>query len=286
MPQSHPHAARRLVVALHDVAPPFEDAIRAQLDLLAAIGVRRVSLLVTPNWHGAAPLNVSHGFVDLLREQAATGSQLVLHGYLHQPAPGAAFTGPWQRRLRARLFARDAAEFLTLAPVEAEEALRQGLADFEQVGLPRPTTFCAPGWLSNAAAEAALPRAGLRYLISMFGVRDLWSGWRISAPSVGYMGAGSKQELGVQTLNTLVRWTALPRASVACIYLHPQGQPSGPRVRRQIALASKLLARGWELATYADLFGVSSPARPGESGASAGASRLALPGSQPEWTAT
>lgn len=264
MSQPQPRATQQLVVALHDAAPPFEDAIRAQLALLAAIGVRRVSLLVTPNWHGDAPLNVSPGFVDLLREQVAAGSQLVLHGYLHQPDPGAAFMGPWQRRLRARLFARDAAEFLTLTPAAAEGELRQGLADFEHVGLPRPTTFCAPGWLSNAAAEVALPRAGLRYLISMFGVRDLWSDWRISAPSVGYMGAGSKQELGVQTLNTLVRWTKLPRAPVACVYLHPQGQPTGPRVRRQIALVSKLLGRGWQLATYDDLFDARALSESGE----------------------
>lgn len=267
MPQRQPRAARQLVVALHDVAPPFEDAIRAQLDLLAAIGVRRVSLLVTPDWHGDAPLSDAPGLVELLSAQVAAGSQLALHGYTHQPEPGAIFEGPWLRRLRARLFARDAAEFLTLAPEEAETLLRQGLADFAQVGLPRPTTFCAPGWLSNAAAEAALTRAGLRYLIDMFGVRDLWSEWRIQTPAVGYMGAGSAQELGVQTLNMLVRWTKLPAAPVACVYLHPQGEPTGPRVRRQIALVAKLLARGWQLATYDDLFSAGSAALPTEPGA-------------------
>jgi hypothetical protein len=78
------------------------------------------------------------------------------------------------------------------------------------------------------------------------------------------MGAGSKQELGVQTLNMLVRWTALPTASVACVYLHPQSEPTGPRVRRQIALVSKLLARGWQLATYDGLFSAGSVALPAE----------------------
>ncbi|MFI5278238.1 MAG: DUF2334 domain-containing protein [Ktedonobacterales bacterium] len=267
MPQRQPRAARQLVVALHDVAPPFEGAIRAQLDLLAAIGVRRVSLLVTPDWHGDALLSDAPSLVELLSAQVAAGSQLALHGYTHQPEPGAIFEGPWLRRLRARLFARDAAEFLTLAPEEAETLLRQGLDDFEQVGLPRPTTFCAPGWLSNAAAEAALTRAGMRYLISMFGVRDLWSKWRIQTPAVGYMGAGRTQELGVQTFNMLVRWTKLPTASVACVYLHPQSEPTGPRVRRQIALVAKLLARGWQLATYDDLFSAGSAALPTEPGA-------------------
>lgn len=258
MPQLQQQPARSVVVALHDVAPPFEDAIRAQLDLLAEIGIRRVTLLVTPDWHGAAPLRDAPGLVDLLHAQAAAGSQLALHGYTHQPYDARPFAGPRLSRMRARLFAAGAAEFLTLAAEEAEEALREGLAEFEQAGLPRPMMFCAPGWLTNAAAEAALTRAGLRYLIGMSDVRDLWSGWRIETPSVGYMGAGPKQELGVRILNRLVRWTTLRSAPVACVYLHPQGQPTGALVRSQLAYLSKLLARGWQPATYADLFGAGS----------------------------
>ena len=248
----------QVVVALHDVAPPFEGAIRAQIDLLAAMDVHRLTLLVTPDWHGAAPLADAPGLVELLRVQVAAGSQLALHGYTHQPAVGATFAGPRLSRARARLFASDAAEFLTLTEEEAEEALRAGLEMFERAGLPRPAMFCAPGWLHNAAVKAALTRAGLRYLIGMSDVRDLWSGWRIATPSVGYMGAGPKQELGVRILNQLVRWTKLRSAPVACVYLHPQGEPTGALVRGQLAYLSKLLARGWQPATYADLFGAGS----------------------------
>lgn len=246
---------RQVVVVLHDVAPPFENAIRAQLDLLAQIGIHRVTLLVTPDWHGAAPLRESPGLVELLRSQVAAGGQLALHGYAHQPVAGRPFEGTRLDRLRARLFAAQAAEFLTLDPGEAEEALRAGLDEFEQAGLPRPAMFCAPGWLHNTAAEAALTRAGLRYLIDMFGVRDLWSGWRIALPAVGYMGAGPKQELGVRILNLLTRLAKLRSAEVACVYLHPQGDPTGALVRSQIAYLSKLLAHGWQPATYAELFG-------------------------------
>lgn len=254
MSQLQRRAARWVVVALHDVAPPFEDAIRAQLDLLAEIGIRRVTLLVTPDWHSAAPLRDAPGLVDLLQAHVAAGSQLALHGYAHQPDDARPFEGTRLDRLRARLFAANAAEFLTLDPQEAEDALRAGLDEFEQAGLPRPAMFCAPGWLHNAAAEAALTRAGLRYLIGMFDARDLWSGWRIQTPAVGYMGAGPKQELGVRILNLLVRLAKLRSAEVACVYLHPQGQPTGARVRSQIAYLSKLLARGWQPATYADIF--------------------------------
>src|SRR6185437_1661955 len=129
-------ATRRVIVSLHDVAPPFADAIQVQLQMLAEIGVRRVSLMVVPNWHGAAPLDSSPGFVSLLQAQVAAGSQLILHGFEHRPAAHRPFAGPWLSRLRARLFAADAAECLTLSVDATVDALRCGVACFAQAELP------------------------------------------------------------------------------------------------------------------------------------------------------
>lgn len=227
--------------------------------MLAAIGVRRVVLKVVPNWHGAHPLRDSATLVDLLRAQVAGGSQLVLHGVEHQPhnAQSLSFRGPWLSQLRARLFAADAAEFLTLTADAAEAALWRGIAGFDAAGLPRPTMFCAPGWLHNAAAETALRRVGLRYLIDMFVVRDVQERRLVAwTPGVGYMGASPRQELGVQMLNGIVRRTALRRASVAKVYLHPQGDPAGALVLRQLAALARMLGRdGWQPATYAEVCG-------------------------------
>ena len=249
-------AARHVVVSLHDVAPPFEAAIREQIALLESLGVRRLTLKVTPDWHGASPLHGSPSLVDLLRAQVAAGSQLVMHGYTHQARAGVSFHGPWLTRARGRLFAADAAECLTLTSEQAEEALGQGLAEFERAGLPRPTMFCAPGWLHNAATEAALRRAGFRYLIDMFLVRDLLTRRRIWTPAVGYMGAGPAQELGVRTLNAMVQRTALRSASVAKLYLHPQRDPTGPIVRHWLTALERMIERdGWQPATYAEVCG-------------------------------
>lgn len=252
-------AIRQVIVSLHDVAPPFEDAIRKQLDLLAASGVRRVVLKVTPNWHGAHSLDDAPSLVELLRAQVAAGSQLVLHGYEHWSRPGRSFHGPWLMRVRARLFAADAAEFLTLAPDEAEAALRRGLDCFARLDLPRPTMFCPPGWLSDPAIETALRRVGIRYLVGMFSVRDVRSSWRLWTPGVGYMGASAGQETGVQILNGIVRHTALRASSVtsvAKVYLHPQHDPTGALVRRRLAELERMLGQdGWQLATYADVCG-------------------------------
>lgn len=254
MPMMPRCAQRRVIVSLHDVAPPFEAAIRQQIELLAEIGVRRLVLKVVPNWHGAYPLHDSPTFAALLRAQYQAGSQLVLHGLEHRPYRHRPFQGPWLSRLRARLFAADAAEFLTLSVDEAEAALQHGLACFEQAGLPRPTMFCAPGWLHNAEVETALRRVGLRYLIGMFTVRDVSARRRVLTPAVGYMGASAGQEMGVQVLNVIVRQSALRAASVAKVYLHPQRDPAGTIVRRRLAELATMIERGgWRPATYAEV---------------------------------
>lgn len=249
-------AIRRVVVSLHDVAPPFADAIQTQLQMLAEIGVRRVSLMVVPNWHGAHPLHESPSFVRLLQTQVDAGSQLVLHGFEHRPADHRPFAGPWLSRVRGRLFAADAAECLTLSAAETADALRQGVACFAQARLPQPTTFCAPGWLYNAQTLAALQQAGFRYLISMFTVRDALDHRRVRTPAVGYMGAAAGQELGVQILNGIVQQTSLRVATVASVYLHPQRDPAGPIVRQQVARLKRMIERdGWQPATYAEVCG-------------------------------
>jgi uncharacterized protein len=255
-PGTRRRAARRVIVSLHDVAPPFEAAIRAQLALLASAGVRRVALKVVPDWHGAYPLSDAPSLVALLHEQLAAGSQIVLHGFAHQPYKHRPFQGPGLSRTRARLFASDAAEFLTLSADEAAEALRRGITAFERAGLPRSDTFCAPGWLHNAEALAALKREGFRYLVDMFVMRDLWEGRSVWTPPVGYMGGGPRQELGVQILNGIVRQTALRVAPVAKVYLHPQGDPTGAIVRRRVAELARMITRdGWRPSTFAEVCG-------------------------------
>lgn len=250
----HQQTLRRVIVSLHDVAPPFEAAIRLQVEMLAAIGVRRVVFKVVPNWHGAYPLQESPTLISFLRAQVASGSQIVLHGFRHQPLSQRPFQGPWLMRLRGRLFANDAAEFLTLSTGEAENALERGLVCFEQAGLPRPTMFCPPGWLYNEATKAALRRTGIRCLVGIFALRDVRKRQRIWTPGVGYMGASPGQELGVQMLNGIVRQSALRVASVAKVYLHPQGDPSGPIVRNRLAeLAQMIEQEGWQPATYAEV---------------------------------
>jgi uncharacterized protein len=251
MPASQ--AARRsLVVTLHDVAPPFEAEIRAQLAQLAAVGVQRCVLKVVPNWHGSHPISESPSLLELLRSQLAAGSELVLHGLEHRPH-GPLRGNPWSR-LRGTVFAPDAAEFLTLPPAAAARSVRAGFDLLEEAGLPRPSAFCAPGWLLTGDIRAALASAGIRYLIGMFSMHDLQTARRYWLPAIGYMGASPGQEAGVRLLNGIIRRTVLPRAAVAKVYLHPQGGMHNTALCRTFAELANMVGRdGWVPTTYAGM---------------------------------
>lgn len=192
-------APRMLIVAIHDLAPPFDRGVRAGLARLAGVGVRRCVLAVVPNWHRGCPLPEASSFVDLPRSEVAAGSELVLHGLEHRRR--GPLRGHWLGRLRAALFAGNAAEFLTLSTAEAGQAVREGLALFASAGLSRPAAFCAPGWLLTAEAAQGIREAGMRWLIGMFSVRDLWTARQRWVPGFGHMGVAARQEAAVELLS-------------------------------------------------------------------------------------
>ena len=242
---------RRLVVAVYDVAPPFEARVRAQLDLLRGIGVQRFALNVVPNWHGDHPLTSAPSLVDLLRSEVTRGSELVLHGLEHRPrGTGRA---PWERGVRATFFAGDSAEFVDLTGAEVSRSLEEGVEMLVRVGLPGPTGFSAPGWLLGPAGEAAVREAGLRYLVWMLSVHDLQRSRRHFVPAFGCMGVGPAHEAGVYLLNHLTI-AATARTTRAKAYVHPQGDPSGYAFRWTLArIAAMVSRRGWQPATFTEL---------------------------------
>jgi predicted deacetylase len=245
---------RLLIVALHDVAPPFETDIRTQLKELATIGVQRCVLTVVPNWHGAYPLEAGSSFVDLLQAQLAAGSELVLHGLEHRRH--GPLHGTPSLRLRAMLFAGDAAEFLTFTPLEAFGALCEGVDLFTRAGLPRPITFCAPGWLLPKSALWALHKAEIRRVIGMFSLHDLAQSKHLWIPSFGYMGVSPRQEAAIQFFNRLVCGTRLNSAAIAQVYLHPQDCMRRPVFRRIMDTIARMVSEGgWQPTTYAEVCG-------------------------------
>ena len=241
----------QLIVELHDVAPPFERQIREQLTYLTRAGVHRVVLMVVPNWHGRFPIANCRSLIDLLHRQNDAGSEVVLHGIEHRsrgPLRGSAAA-----RLRAALFASETAEFLTLECNEAYESLAEGIRTLQEIGLPRPVTFCAPGWLLAPDLAPVVGQVGIQRIAGMFFVRDLHAGASKWLPGTGYMGAHPLHETGVQILNRIVGGAGTIHPRISKAYLHPQSSDGNPAVKRVLdAIVNRIRSDDCEVTTYAD----------------------------------
>jgi predicted deacetylase len=229
-----------LIVAVHDVAPSTLSEVRWLLSRLDEEGIRPRVLKVVPGEPGASD-GLRGELAALVRDEAAAGSEIVLHGWTHHAA--GAYRGSLVDRLRARLFAGDAAEFLALQPDEMRLRLTDGRQWLADLGL-EAAGFCAPGWLWAPELPASAREAGFRYLVGLRGLLDLRDGRRIGLAPIGFMGGRASTELAWR-LGELTIWrpmAALRRSSHRRFFLHPQGAPRSracARVLREIGRAAR-----------------------------------------------
>ena len=229
--------ARPLIVSIHDVAPSTLAEVRWLLDRLDAIGARPRVLKVIPDEAGRGDLRHQPELAALLRAEAATGSEIVLHGLTHRCR--GRLLGPWPDRLRGRLFAAGAAEFLALDPAAMAERVEGGQAILAATGLTA-RGFCAPGWLAAPGLAGVLRRHGFRHLLWRTSIEDLERRRRLRAPSGGYMGSGPAQEQ-LEAIGSALA-AAAARGSPRRIFLHPQGAPSSSRCRAALRSVEAALA--------------------------------------------
>jgi len=243
-----------LIVAVHDVAPSTLGEVRWLLSRLDDAGVSRRVLKVIPAELGTDTSRTAD-LERLARAEAAAGSEIVLHGWTHRSA--GRYGGAAIDRLRARLFAGNAAEFLSIGPPEMRARLDAGRLWLERLGL-EPGGFCPPAWLAGPGLTAAVRAAGFRYVVTLRGLRILrptpGRGARLDLPASGYMGAGPAQEvlLRVGAAVLFRPLASLLHAPAARIYLHPQNA-SRSRACARVLREIERLARDRACATYAQL---------------------------------
>jgi uncharacterized protein len=239
-----------LIVAVHDVAPSTLGQVRWLLSRLDDEGIRPRVLKVVPGQLEASD-EARGELAALVSAEARAGSEIVLHGWTHRAE--APYRAGAADRLRARLFAGRAAEFLALDRPQMGDRLRAGRDWLMSVG-QRPLGFCAPAWLWAPELPDAARAAGFRYLVGLRGLIDLRSNGRISLPPVGYIGAGAGQEAAwwLGELTVWRPWAALQRGPARRYVLHPQGAARSracARVLREIGRMAKRHRAG----TYAQL---------------------------------
>ena len=178
----------RALLSLHDVTPAHGSRIERAWRCFERWGVPvPPALLVVPDHHGRWPLARHPAFVAWLRERAAQGCAILLHGYHHRAdeLPSPRRPGPW---LRARWLTDGEGEFLALPRAGAADRLRRGrsaLAD----GLGRsPQGFVAPAWLESRGTVQALQALGFAFHEDHLYVRDLHNGRRHFVPAVTFTG--------------------------------------------------------------------------------------------------
>lgn len=240
-----------LIVAVHDVAPSTLGEVRWLLSRLDELGVRPRVLKVVPGEHGAS--DERRGELDaLVRAESANGSEIVLHGWSHRASRG--YRGSIVDRLRARVFAGDAAEFLALDAEEMRERLVDGRRWLASLGVDA-VGFCAPGWLWAPELPHMARVAGFRYLLGLRGLLDLGSGRRVGLAPIGYMGGGAVGELAWR-LGEVVIWRplgALRRDRPRRFFLHPQGASSSRDCRRVLREIGRV-ARTHRATTFSGMF--------------------------------
>jgi len=205
-----------LLVSLHDVTPALEHGVLRLWELCAARGIQP-ALLVVPDWHGRWPLEAHPAFVRWLRDRAAEGAEVVLHGERHDEAglPRRAAD-----RLRAWGRTDGEGEFLTLDGAGAAERIGRGVARLRALGL-EPVGFVPPAWLAREAAHRAVGDAGLRFSEDDRSIRLFPSGLRVGSPVVRWSGRTPLRARGSVAVAG-ARWALQRQARFPRIALHPQ----------------------------------------------------------------
>lgn len=147
-------------VSLHDVSPAFEPEVERMLELCHARG-SRPALLVVPDYHGRAPLGDAPEFVDRLRALAASGHEILLHGFFHR-AEASDPSGAATRFFRQRVVSAGEAEFASLEPAEAARRLDDGARVLAECGLSA-SGFVPPAWSMGPGVLELLAERGYRY---------------------------------------------------------------------------------------------------------------------------
>jgi predicted deacetylase len=252
-----------LLASIHDVAPPHLAAARALREELDAAGVHRATLLVVPDFHGRHPLEGPGGrdTVRWLRERAAAGDEICLHGGTHRPRGPIAGAGA---RLRAALFTAGEGECLALDGAAARRLLDDGRRRLQDlVGAP-VRGFVAPAWLEPPWFDEALAACGFGWHEGSLWIERLGRlgrpPLRIATPVIGFATRSAPRRAAARAWAALLA-PALARAGArhpVRVALHPADLGS-PSIMRAARAALRALARSHAADTYASALNLEGP---------------------------
>jgi uncharacterized protein len=171
---------------LHDVAPDRWEACTRVLREVQELARRcevelPVTLLVVPQWHGAAA--TPEPYLWWLRRLVRKGHEIALHGLTHRddgPAPRGLL-----QRLQRRFYTAGEGEFAALERAPAAARLADARAWAHRHGLAA-TGFVAPAWLLSRGSWDALADAGFGYTCTLTRLVALPGRSALDAPAITF----------------------------------------------------------------------------------------------------
>jgi predicted deacetylase len=218
-----------LIISIHDVAPATQSTAAKIISELDQKGVRHCSLLVVPNYHHQGPSMQDRQFVSWLRDLAARGHEIVIHGYFHERPRREREN--FLEKVITQFYTQGEGEFYDLSYDEALRRIKMARDEFQAAGL-KPHGFVAPAWLLSADGERAARDAELEYTTRLRNVRDLRSGETFPTRSLVYSVRNDWRRTTSLIWNSALR-RALKNNPIMRLSIHPSDY-SHPAIWRQI----------------------------------------------------
>jgi predicted deacetylase len=218
-----------LIVSIHDVVPATQSITSKIISELDQKGIRHCSLLVVPNYHHQGTSMQDRQFVSWLRDLAARGHEIVIHGYFHERPPRERES--FLEKLITQFYTQGEGEFYDLRYDEALRRIKTAREEFHAAGL-KPHGFVAPAWLLSSDGEHAARDAEMEYTTRLRNVRDLRSGETFPARSLVYSVRNSWRRRTSLIWNAALR-RVLKNGPLLRLSIHPPDY-SHPAVWRQI----------------------------------------------------
>jgi predicted deacetylase len=238
---------KKLIVSIHDVHPGSFDAARNQVEFCEALGVRRFSILVVPDFHMGLPFETSPSLVKWLQSRQKLGDEIVLHGLYHYNDAAASSPRLW---FWNRLYTTREAEFLDLDFKAARFRIRYGRQRLQWTGLD-PVGFVAPAWLMNQHAMRAVFDAGMSYTTTAGSVVAA-SGRIISSQSLCYSARARWRQVASLAWNSTL-WRAKRNHRIVRLSLHPRDLTVSSFRSNISAIISQAALLQFQSTTYRDL---------------------------------
>ncbi len=209
---------KKLVVAVHDVCPPFLSELKEISDALNRAGIQKRCLKVIPSFQGKYPILDAPSFMAWLEKERKSGQEIIHHGYEHQrrtEQKAESRTPKKQGRLSRP------AEFFRMSYEGARRAIIAGKKIFQAAGI-ECIGFTAPAWRQSRSATRAVRDSGFAYYTSLLWFHDCRRSRKIFSPAFGFMGVAPFLESLAMIGNALMKNTVVPFQPLTRIVLHPQ----------------------------------------------------------------